>query len=769
VAFCGTVLTMMDSGRTIMSAILDDAILPTQTPATLQEKSEQVQQQRALVAQWRATGDPQLIQDADALQAQYHVRDMAELSGDVYASAAHEPASPGLGWIRLSEHPELLKERLSVDWSKQQIHEYLQPDNSDFRAEIYLPDPRVYGSDVRPVIATKGSNGPIAVPDGKGGMLLRQSALEDWIENARQGIGLESDHADRAMTLATDFQHDFHGAFENVGHSKGAVGASAGAELTGMPAYIFNGAGLHPNTVQRYAQQHHLQVLGTDKIIHSYHVQGEVLHDVQAGIHNMDPLTRAQVGLAAQQLGELGQMQDVHALVREQLAKALPYDPKMQQDASGLIDYLGSHRGAELLKGVPLAAGASQIELPAKMRDAQGQLVDRAQQPTLDNIGADAGPLMNVVSCALAGGVVGKQYGDVLATGGRGFERGAQWVGATAQKGMEVYGYVLNANIQGHGRLVAGAMHYGGAAAADMREMHGQIQSTVDRGIGRLAQLSASMDGAVLRVGSHIPGLIGLKQIADREARAADVFTENQRTQATQDLHNAQRDAGSIRHFADTGADSVVHSSRLTGEALQHLAQLEGGLVNGGYRAAGTSVRGVTDQAPEAGAMLGMVTGSTAVTAGELATNGIPAALQTDRVLRHGKGAALEAVTRHGVQYSVLPSLDASIREMEAKGMDRMQELQRSSPQLAQQLASPEKNPAAFLQRMLESANSGNWEAFRNDTQTLAAMQPGKQMHADAVACVDLKQQLVAQWQTVQQTGDLQHSMQQTAGHGISL
>lgn len=119
-----------------MSDTPADAALPIQTPATLQEKIEQVHQRQALLARMRASGDPQLIQDADALQQLYHVRDMAELSGDVYRSAAHEPASPGLGWIRVSEHPELLKERLDVNWSQQQIEDYLQPLHSDFRAEI---------------------------------------------------------------------------------------------------------------------------------------------------------------------------------------------------------------------------------------------------------------------------------------------------------------------------------------------------------------------------------------------------------------------------------------------------------------------------------------------------------------------------------------------------------------------------------------------------------------------------------------------------------
>ena len=418
----------------------DSASLPMQTPASLQEKIEQVRQQQDLLARMRASGNPALLEQADALEEQYHVRDMAELAGDVYASAAHQPASPGLGWLRASEHPELVREWLGVNWTDRQIEDYLQPLDSDFRAEIYIPDPRVYGPDARPVIVDKGSNGLIAVPDGHGGTTYRQSALEDWIENARQGIGLESDHADRAMTLASDFQRDFHGTFELAGHSKGAADAGACYKLTGMPAYIFNGAGTHPNTVQRYADQHNLPILGSDDLVSSYYVKGEMLHDAQQGVHDMGSLTRFQLGLAAQQLAELGSLTDVHRLAKEQLAKALPYDPRMQHDALQLIDYLGEHSGPQLLKQMPLAMGERQTELPARMRDGHGDLVDRPQHPSLSTLGADSGPLMNVVSGALIGGVVGKRGGEVVATGGEFVDRGMRWSGAEANREVRVVG-----------------------------------------------------------------------------------------------------------------------------------------------------------------------------------------------------------------------------------------------------------------------------------------------------------------------------------------
>lgn len=732
-----------------MPSMSGEMVLPEQTPQSLQEKIQQVQQQQALLAQMRATGNPELMQQAEALQAQYHARDMAALAKDVYRSAAHEAAPPGLGWIRVSEHPRLLRERLGMDWTDQQIEDHLQPLDSDFRAEIYLPDPRVYGPDVKPAISYKGSNGLVAVPDGKGGFQLRESALEDWIENARQGIGLESNHANRAMTLATDFQYSFQKPFESTGHSKGAVDASAAAILTGNKAYTYNGAGLNPKTVERYAEQHHSKIYDAEKSIHSYYVQGEVLHDVQAGIHDMDSWTRAQVGLAAHQLGELSQLTDVRELTRDHLAQALPYDPQMQRDALGLLDYLGSHSGNEMLQRVPVAAGATQIELPAKMRDTDGQLVDRPSQPSLGEIGANAGPLMNMVSGALAGGVVGKRVGDAVATSGRGVEQGTQWMGVGAQKGFEVYGYVLNDGVQGSGRLVAGTMHYGGAVAADMRVVYGQAQAAVDRGMGTLAQWSHAVDGAALRAGSHLPFLDGLKQVAERGDSATSAYVEQQRTQAANHIRDAHQDAAAIRAGADAGAVAVQNSATMIGQTLQRTAGQAGEAIDAAYRTAGSSVREVTDKAPAAGAVLGMSTGSAMVGASYMRPTAIPAAMQSYKVLSHGKAAGVEALDRHAAGETVLPSLDARTRQMEGRAVALMRGLQQS-----QKPASPDENPSAFLQRMLDAAKAGDWAAFRSDTQTLASMPPGRELHADVTATVDRQeqyQQLLAQQQAAQQ------------------
>jgi hypothetical protein len=669
------------------------------------------------------------------------------LASDVYHSAAHEPASPGLGWIRVSEHPELLRKRLGVEWTDQQIEDYLQPMHSDFRAEIYLPDPCVYGPDVLPVIAIKGSNGLIAVPDGKGGISYRESALEDWIDNGRQGIGLESNHADRAMTLASDFQRDYHRPFESVGHSKGGVGCSAAATLTGTRGYVFNSAGLHPNTVQRYAAQNHMKVAGDNGLIHSYYVEGEVLRDTQQGIHDMGWLTRLQVGATARQLAELGQMKDVRALAQNELAKALPYDPKMQADALQFVDYLGSHSGAELLKGVPLAAGEQQIKLTARSRDAQGQWVDRPAAPSLTQVGDEASPLMQVISGGLLGATLGRHAGDSVALGGQIAGDDIQWAGRSAQQGVEIFGYVLNEQVQGPGRLVAGAMHYGGAAAADMRMVYGQAEFLVEEGKGRVAQWSHAMSDAIQRAESHLPFLQGLKQVAEDDDRATVAYVDRRHEAATQALRDAGQDAGAIRGLADTQAEAMRKAAAATGQAVQRSAEHVGRAIGEGSREAGAAVRNIAGYAPEAGAAAGAAFGAFGVAAGEVAIDPIGVAVKTRYVADNAAAAASEAVSRHGVEGVILPSLDARTREMEIRAIEQLHTREATA---SRETTKSENLLGATVQRMLKSAQEGDWDAFRTDLRALADMQAGKDLRAAAVADADRQQ--AALQTTVQET-----------------
>ncbi|KPL50433.1 hypothetical protein XAXN_01395 [Xanthomonas axonopodis] len=99
------------------------------------------QQQLALLEQLRASRDPQVQQQAEQLHTFYHDRKMAGLADDVYDSAKGE-GQPGTGWIHASEHLDKLREYApQLNMTDDQIRDFLKPDSSGFRAEIYLPDP----------------------------------------------------------------------------------------------------------------------------------------------------------------------------------------------------------------------------------------------------------------------------------------------------------------------------------------------------------------------------------------------------------------------------------------------------------------------------------------------------------------------------------------------------------------------------------------------------------------------------------------------------
>ncbi|MCT8287186.1 phospholipase, partial [Xanthomonas translucens pv. translucens] len=240
------------------------------------------QQQRELLDQLRASNDPQAQQQATQLEQLYYVREMAGLSDDVY-DAAKGQGRPDAGWIRASEHLDKLREYApQLNMTDKQIFYALKPDNSGFRAEIYLPDPAVLGPGYKPTIAFKGSSGQVLTPDG-----LRDTTGEDFLaNNFPQSVGLRTDYYDRAMKLGSTLKVRDHLDFELAAHSLGGGEVAAVSAVTGARATTFNAAGLHPATAQRFAQENGLPVYDTQKNVVAYQVAGEILNDgIQQNIH----------------------------------------------------------------------------------------------------------------------------------------------------------------------------------------------------------------------------------------------------------------------------------------------------------------------------------------------------------------------------------------------------------------------------------------------------------------------------------------------------
>lgn len=100
------------------------------------------------------------------------------------------------------------------------------------------------------------------------------TGVKDWLTNAGQGMGLETEQYKQAMYLAKQVKEAISPPPVIVGHSLGGGLASAGVGVTGLPGYTFNAAGLHANTLSRAGGA---DLAKTASLIKTQAVDGEVL------------------------------------------------------------------------------------------------------------------------------------------------------------------------------------------------------------------------------------------------------------------------------------------------------------------------------------------------------------------------------------------------------------------------------------------------------------------------------------------------------------
>ncbi|MEX7642576.1 hypothetical protein [Stenotrophomonas maltophilia] len=322
---------------------------PEQQERLLQARAKSVQAQQHLVEQLQGGGH---ATEAARLRETYHARELGSLADDVYASAKGK-GEPPVGWTRASAvtDPDTLK-AAGISLGAADLKKLMRPNDSGFRAEIYIPDKRVFGDDAKPVLVFKGSTGEIIDPRAKGGR--RESGGEDFLNNGRQGVGMQSDYYDRAMALASRLKTSGT-QFELAGHSLGGGMASAASAVTGVRATTFNSAGLHPATADRYAKSHGLPVFNTRDTVHTYQTSGEVLNDVQNGLKRLNEHHRQGFGLLASETSQLLRQPGVQQMVTRKLQEMMPAGA--QTATAQLVDQLASKSGAEALRNVPVAAG----------------------------------------------------------------------------------------------------------------------------------------------------------------------------------------------------------------------------------------------------------------------------------------------------------------------------------------------------------------------------------------------------------------------------
>ncbi len=650
--------------------------LPEQNVHSRQARMEQVRDQRTLVATLTASarelGAPELLAEAQALAEQYHAADHARLADDVYRSAAGEPASPSLGYFRASEHPEKLR-ALGAAWSDDDVRKLLKPNDSDFRAEIYLPDPDVFGPDRKPVISFKGSNGPVVAYEENGMRHLRESAASDWIENFRQGLGLESDHYNRAMDLAIAFQKGSQSGFETNGHSKGGGKALAAAAVTGQPAFTFNAATLHPKTALRYAEKNGGQVYDIDHLSNGYYVKGEVLHDGINLMHGMGKAQATQVTTLLRNAGELSQIPEAREQIIKSLETAFSYDPKMREGAVNLLDHLAQHSRAGTLQQIPGHAGSEQlIALDPKSRNAEGELVDRPARPDLAASSLAAAPLIAAAATATTMGVAGKRGGEVVAAAGTQVDRALQAAGETSRATWEITGNVANAGARNAGQISGAVVRYQGEVIAGARLAHGRLKAGSEELQATLLSWNNDLSRSLAHGVAKLPGLGGLDSWADSRHRHNEETVSRHRANAQDARDDAAVDAARVRQMGTTLEARIAATGAAIGDRLQDASRQTGEAIGSAYAEAGDAVRGITAKAPLAGASVGLAGGTSA----SLAT-AQPGVLAGAVLAKEG-GA--EAAFRHSQEYSVEPSMDAETRALEQNAIRSLQEARSRFP-----------------------------------------------------------------------------------------
>jgi hypothetical protein len=397
------------------------------TPATDQQitaKKDQLATQQALVdkatARADATNNPELKAQATELAKTYDAREKATLAADVYHYGSETPTAAPVGWLRGSEHPELLSKVGLTNAD-------LAPKESEFRAEVYFPDPRMGNTESKPVISYKGTT---------------PNSAENWISNFTQGTGSPTAYYDRAMSVAMKVESKTDGNFEVTGHSLGGGMASAASAVTGAKTTTFNSAGLHPNTAKTYLAQFNREPVNTDNNVKAYQVDGDILTSVQEAASELTPKRADQVADILHKALPLAN-NPIARGIAEKNGQHIP-------DLSGLM----SAQGSDLL-GMREAVG-EQIKMPAVNADG-------TPRPYMDPMGGANGIIAHADSAISAFERPIGQGGQIGAIPGNAIVGGSKVVGDT---------------ITGVGGNVAGTIRDGGALVNQKLDSAGRIANT---------------------------------------------------------------------------------------------------------------------------------------------------------------------------------------------------------------------------------------------------------------------------------------------------
>ncbi|MGH9379686.1 MAG: hypothetical protein ACRD2Z_03590 [Thermoanaerobaculia bacterium] len=243
----------------VTAAVGDPAAIEGTDPARAGRIREQRELLLAAYRQAASTGDAQLEREADELAEQARHRDILGLTRTLGTSDAPGDQPPA-GWREATDVELALYGLTREDLRSNAAGE-------GFNAELYLPDPAVFGPDARPVLTFEGTD--FGDPN-------------DVNADVAQAMGHPDEYYERAMEIAVRVSDATNGEVTFAGHSLGGGLATAAALVTGGEAVVSNPAGVHPDTSARFLEERGLTPpADAAGRITTYVVEGDLLTGLQ--------------------------------------------------------------------------------------------------------------------------------------------------------------------------------------------------------------------------------------------------------------------------------------------------------------------------------------------------------------------------------------------------------------------------------------------------------------------------------------------------------
>ncbi len=238
---------------------------PEQIEALASEATSDPAQRELLIdgyTQAQEQQDGALWEQTGELATLYSDRQTLELSRYIDPVKPDGTANtPPDGWTRAT--PEQLAD---YGLTGQDLRPNGPEDDGGFRAELFIPDPDVYGPDATPVVQFEGTN---------------FGDLADVNADVAQATGNDEEFYNRAIDIALTVNEHSGGEIRFGGHSLGGGLATAAGLVTGAPTTVSNPAGVNPATVEAELAARGLRFEDADGAITTYVMEGDLLTELQ--------------------------------------------------------------------------------------------------------------------------------------------------------------------------------------------------------------------------------------------------------------------------------------------------------------------------------------------------------------------------------------------------------------------------------------------------------------------------------------------------------